>query len=38
MEALNVSEKFKGPKGPEVLVIMDGIGIGKPGATFQGDR
>ena len=29
MEALNVSEKFKGPKGPVVLVIMDGIGIGK---------
>ena len=29
MEALKVSPNFKGSKGPVVLVIMDGIGIGK---------
>ena len=29
MEALPLSEKFKGPPGPVVLVIMDGMGIGK---------
>lgn len=29
MEALKVSQRFKGPKGPVVLVIMDGIGIGR---------
>ncbi|MCX6998645.1 MAG: 2,3-bisphosphoglycerate-independent phosphoglycerate mutase [Kiritimatiellaeota bacterium] len=29
MEALQPSEKFKGPPGPVVLVIMDGMGIGK---------
>jgi len=28
MESLKVSQKFKGPEGPVVLVIMDGIGIG----------
>jgi len=29
MEALQPSEKFKGPPGPVVLVIMDGIGVGQ---------
>ncbi|MGD9873336.1 MAG: 2,3-bisphosphoglycerate-independent phosphoglycerate mutase [Kiritimatiellia bacterium] len=29
MEALKKSKKFAGPAGPVVLVIMDGIGIGK---------
>jgi len=29
MEALKVSRKFKGPEGPVVLVIMDGVGIGR---------
>lgn len=32
MEALNVSQSFKGPEGPVVLVIMDGIGIGNGSA------
>ena len=29
MEPLKESRKFKGPEGPVVLVIMDGVGIGK---------
>lgn len=29
MEALKKSAVFKGPQGPVVLVIMDGVGIGK---------
>jgi 2,3-bisphosphoglycerate-independent phosphoglycerate mutase len=29
MEALKKSTVFKGPRGPVVLVIMDGVGIGK---------
>lgn len=29
MEMLKKSEKFAGPEGPVVLVIMDGVGIGK---------
>jgi len=29
MEALKKSKKFAGPAGPVVLVIMDGVGIGK---------
>jgi 2,3-bisphosphoglycerate-independent phosphoglycerate mutase len=29
MDALKKSQVFKGPQGPVVLVIMDGIGIGK---------
>ncbi len=29
MEPLKQSRKFKGPRGPVVLVIMDGVGIGK---------
>ncbi len=29
MEALKVSRKFEGPEGPVVLVIMDGVGIGR---------
>jgi 2,3-bisphosphoglycerate-independent phosphoglycerate mutase len=29
MNALKQSTVFKGPQGPVVLVIMDGIGIGK---------
>ena len=29
MEALKKSDVFKGPRGPVVLVIMDGVGIGK---------
>ncbi|HBA83333.1 MAG TPA: 2,3-bisphosphoglycerate-independent phosphoglycerate mutase [Verrucomicrobia bacterium] len=29
MEALKRADDFRGPKGPVVLVIMDGVGIGK---------
>ena len=29
MEALQTSEQFKGPAGPLVLLIMDGMGLGK---------
>ncbi len=29
MEKLKTSKKYKGPQGPVVLAIMDGIGIGK---------
>ncbi|MBN1268523.1 MAG: 2,3-bisphosphoglycerate-independent phosphoglycerate mutase [Kiritimatiellae bacterium] len=29
MEALKRSKKFSGPRGPVVLLIMDGVGIGK---------
>jgi len=29
MDTLRTSKKYRGPKGPVVLVIMDGIGIGK---------
>jgi 2,3-bisphosphoglycerate-independent phosphoglycerate mutase len=29
MEALKRADGFRGPKGPVVLVIMDGVGIGK---------
>jgi 2,3-bisphosphoglycerate-independent phosphoglycerate mutase len=33
MEALKKSAKFAGPEGPVVLVIMDGVGIGKNPAS-----
>ncbi len=33
MEALKKSDKFAGPEGPVVLVIMDGVGIGKTAAS-----
>ncbi|MCK4565409.1 MAG: 2,3-bisphosphoglycerate-independent phosphoglycerate mutase, partial [Verrucomicrobia bacterium] len=29
MDELRKSEAFDGPEGPVVLVIMDGVGIGK---------
>ena len=29
MEQLAKSSEFSGPQGPVVLVIMDGVGIGK---------
>jgi len=29
MEALQKSSNFKGAKGPVLLVIMDGVGLGK---------
>src|SRR5210317_1850654 len=35
MQSLNKSKEFGGPLGPVVLVIMDGVGIGKnPDSDF----